>query len=151
MKKCFIILALVLVLMLAVAPALSSDAQAQDLDEILDYEITAEVNEDATVTLTYHIDWLVLDSTSEGPLSWVEIGIPNSHCLSSRGLSSAAAEVTAPYAGSYARVDLDREYEAGETAVIEFEIVQDYMYQVDMLAEGETSYVFTPGWFDNID
>ena len=150
MKKRFIILALVLVLMLAVAPALTPGAQAKDLDEILDYEITAEVNDDATVTLSYHIDWMVLDSTSEGPLSWVQIGIPNSHCLSCRGTSSAAAEITAPYGGSYARIDLDRDYEAGETAVIEFEIVQDYMYQVDLMAEGETAYVFTPGWFDDI-
>ena len=32
---------------------------AGDLDEILNYTVTAEVNEDATVTLTYHVEWKV--------------------------------------------------------------------------------------------
>ncbi|MBR6231286.1 MAG: hypothetical protein IKR00_05050 [Lachnospiraceae bacterium] len=37
---------------------------AADLDEIVNYEITVEPNEDATLTMTYHIDWKVLDSDS---------------------------------------------------------------------------------------
>ena len=50
-----------------------------DLDEILNYTITIDVNEDATLTMLYHIEWKVLDSTSEGPLEWVHIGVGNKH------------------------------------------------------------------------
>ena len=44
--------------------AVPHPAYAADLDEIENYEITADVSEDATVTLHYHIDWRVLDSDS---------------------------------------------------------------------------------------
>ena len=143
--KRLLILALGLLLLI---PLLSAGAEAADLDEILLYEITVDVNEDATLRMVYHIDWKVLDSDSEGPLSWVEIGIPNRHTLSMTGLSGAVRKISE--SGGYARVDLDREYYAGEVADIEFEIVQDYMYEVNRFSEGETVYEFTPGWFDSI-
>ena len=73
MKKTVVFLLLLTLLLLPMAAS-----AAGDLDEILNYTVTAEVNEDATVTLTYHVEWKVLDSSSEGPLSWVTIGIPNS-------------------------------------------------------------------------
>ena len=44
-------------LVIFAAGAVSVGAYAAPLDEILDYEIGAEVNQDATVTLTYHIEW----------------------------------------------------------------------------------------------
>ena len=65
-------------LMMAGAVTVNTYA-AGPLDEIVDYEIDATVNDDATVTLVYHIEWKVLDSDSEGPLSWVRVGIPNRH------------------------------------------------------------------------
>ena len=56
--------------------------EAKVLDEILSYEITADVLEDASVDLVYNISWKVLDSDSEGPLEWVQIGIPIIYCNS---------------------------------------------------------------------
>ncbi len=150
MKKRSLLPVLLLCLLL-VSPLFTATAQAAELDEILRYEITVDVNDDATLRMRYHIDWKVLDSTSEGPLSWVTIGIPNNHYLSMTALSPAVKEIRyASDGGSNVRVDLDREYHAGEVAQIEFEVVQDYMYQVDELTEGETVYRFTPGWFDDI-
>ena len=122
---------------------------AAALDEILRYEITVDVNEDGTLRMLYRIDWKVLDSDAEGPLSWVQIGIPNRNYISLEGRSPAVRKIS--YSSGYARVDLDRSYYAGEVAQIEFELVQDYMYQVDLLSEGETTYRFTPGWFDGIE
>ncbi len=120
-----------------------------DTDEILDYEITVEVNDDATLNLYYHIDWKVLDSGSGiGPLSWMKIGIPNSHVIESRGLSATVDHVSR--SGNYAEVYLDRNYYEGEVASVDFLVVQDYMYQVNKFTEGETVYSFTPGWFDDI-
>ncbi len=31
--------------------------------------------------ITYDIEWKVLDSTTEGPLTWVQIGTPNSNLI----------------------------------------------------------------------
>ena len=98
-------------------------AHAQDLDEILLYQVTVDVNEDATLHIVYHIDWKVLDSSSEGPLSWVTVGIPNPFCDNLRGLSDAVDDLYyTSSGGSCVRVDLDREYYAGDVAEIEFEL-----------------------------
>ena len=109
MKKAFVItLALLLVLLLPMAAS-----AAGDLDEILQYTVTAEVNQDATVTLTYHIEWKVLDSSSEGPLEWVTIGIPNGHYSDLTGLSGAVKTISySSSGGSSVRIDLDRKYYA---------------------------------------
>ena len=40
-------------------------ASAGDLDRIRYYEITVDVNEDATLNMVYKIDWEVLDSTTD--------------------------------------------------------------------------------------
>ena len=136
---------------LMLLPLMRLNAKAQALDEILLYEVTVDVNEDATLSIEYHIDWKVLDSTSEGPLEWATIGIPSGNYLSMTPLSSAVREISySSDGGSFARIDLDRSYYAGEVADIRFMLVQDYMYEVDRLTEGETVYCFTPGWFPDI-
>lgn len=145
MKKRFgFIFAVLAALMIFV----SVPVYAQATDEILDYEITVEVNEDATLNLYYHIDWQVLESDSVGPLTWMNIGIPNSHVVDSQALSDSITNLDID--GKYAKVYLDRNYYEGDVASVDFLIVQDYMYQVNKLREGETVYSFTPGWFDDI-
>ena len=145
MKKRFgFIFAVLAALMIFV----SVPVYAQATDEILDYEITVEVNEDATLNLYYHIDWQVLESDSVGPLTWMNIGIPNSHVVDSQALSDSITNLDID--GKYAKVYLDRSYYEGDVASVDFLIVQDYMYQVNKLREGETVYSFTPGWFDDI-
>ncbi|MBR6391205.1 MAG: zinc ribbon domain-containing protein [Lachnospiraceae bacterium] len=120
-----------------------------DTDEILNYTITVDVNDDATLNLNYHIDWKVLDSGSGiGPLTWMKIGIPNSHVISTKGLSSTVDHINR--SGNYVEVYLDRKYYEGDVASVDFLVIQDYMYQVNKFTEGETVYSFTPGWFDDI-
>ena len=119
-----------------------------DLDEILDYEITVDVNEDATLTMFYHIEWKVLDSKSEGPLEWVKIGIPNKHYVSYKAVSDTIDSIKYMYDnGTYLRIDLDRDYKEGEVVIFEFELHQDYMYEMNVPEEGKSQYAFTPGWF----
>ena len=137
------ILSLFVFVMLGAVPVMA------DTDEILNYTIMVDVNQDATLNLSYHIDWKVLDSGSGiGPLSWMKIGIPNSHVISAEGKSSTVDHINR--SGNYVEVYLDRDYYEGEVASVDFLVVQDYMYQVDKLKEGETVYSFTPGWFDDI-
>ena len=131
--------------------ALSVSAQAADLDEILNYEITVDVNQDGTLRMVYHIDWKVLDSDSEGPLSWVTVGIPNKHYVSYRSLSPTIRTIVYESSnGGSLRIDFDRKYYKDEVVSFEFELVQDYLYEMNLYTEGETVYEFTPGWFNDL-
>lgn len=144
----------VLTVLFAVVVFAASNKTAKasgNLDEIVDYEITVDVNQDGTLSMKYHIEWKVLDSDSEGPLTWVKVGIPNSHYLDYAPLSTTIKSMSVMSGGgTWLRIDLDRSYYKNETVVFEFSLQQDYMYQMNMLTEGETVYEFTPGWFNDI-
>lgn len=145
------LLAALIAVALALAMPFSAAWAAGDLDEIVDYRIAVDVNDDATLNMTYHIDWKVLDSTSEGPLTWVRVGIPNKHHGSLEALSSSIESIKYDSSGgSFARIDFDRAYYAGEVVSFDFKVVQDYMYQVGRDNQGEAVYEFTPAWFDDI-
>ena len=138
-------------LLAMVIPFLGAKAQAKDLDQIRDYEITVDVNKDGTLNMLYHIEWEVLDSTSEEPLTWVKIGIPNNKYVSMKKLTSNIKKIGYYSAsGSYARIDFDKSYRKGDIVKFEFQLVQDYVYQMNQFTEGETVYGFTPGWFNDI-
>jgi len=125
-------------------------AGAEALDEILLYDITVDVNQDGTLYMVYHIDWKVLNS-DDGGVSWVHIGIPNNRCSSYYGLTSNVTDVTMENnGGSVLRITFDREYMKNEVISFEFALVQDYMYEMNGVRDGETHYEFTPGWFNDI-
>ena len=148
MKKKHFALLLCLAL-LAVMLAVPTLADAPT-DEILNYEITAEVLDDGTVHLDYHIDWKVLRDDI-GALEWITVGIPNSEYVSYAACSDTISDIGFTYEnGSSLRIDFDRAYHAGEVVSFDFELVQDYLYKVDLFQDNMTSYVFTPGWFDEI-
>ena len=154
MKRVYIkgLAALFIFCMILCFPFMGMKAKAADLDEILNYTITVEVNPDATLHINYHVEWKVLDSLTEGPLTWVKIGIPNMHCTHLKALSENIRSI-AFYEdrGYFAKITLDRAYLAGEVVTFDFELTQDYMYQMNELTDGETVYHFTPGWFDDIN
>lgn len=123
---------------------------AGPLDEIKSYVVTVDVRRDGTMDIRYHVDWQVLDDTSEGPLTWVKIGIANSHADSIEAISPNIRKIGyLGEGGSYVRVDLDRAYNAGETVSFDFSLHQSYMYTLDNAA-GTCSYSFVPGWFEEI-
>ena len=144
MKK---IIRIALAALLLLLPAVSAKA-ADPLDEIKSYVVTVDMRQDGTMNIEYHLDWLVLDDTSEGPLTWVKIGIPNSNVDGVKGLSPNIADIRyVAEGGDYVRVQFDRAYHAEETVSFDFSIHQSYMYTLN----GNTcSYSFTPGWFDGI-
>lgn len=147
-RKLFALLLLVTLLCALCAAPVSA---SEPTDEILNYEITAEVLDDGTVDLQYHIDWKVLRDDI-GALEWITVGIPNSEYVRFRWYKdSTISDINySDDNGSCLRIDFDRAYHAGETVSFEFELVQDYMYQMDLFQEGQTAFVFTPGWFDEI-
>ena len=124
-----------------------TDAHASTpTDEILNYDITVDVNEDATLHITYDISWLVLDSDDAGPLTWVKIGIPNKRNISYEALSDNISSISlSDSGGSYANVYFEDSYYEDDIVEFRFSIDQDYMYQMNQPEEGYTVYAFTPG------
>lgn len=124
---------------------------AKDLDVIHEYDITADLTMSGKVRLRYRLDWEVLDHKTEGPLTWIKVGIPNSHVSDIKGLSDNI-RIIGYYNenGYFIRVDLDRAYKKGERLVIEFEMLQDNLFEEINNASGECVIGFTPGWFPDI-
>ena len=142
-KYMFLTLAALLLLCL---PAVGAEAEATD--EIKDFTVTVDVREDASLQMTYHIDWEVLDD-SIGQLEWIDLGVPNSHHENITPLSGTIDHIEDN--GSKLAIYLDRGYGEGETVSLDFSMDQDNMYQIDKYTEGETVYSFTPAWFDSMD
>lgn len=151
-RRSIAVLCLTLFAVLSLFLCAGTDTKASgDLDRIRDYEITVDVNPDGTLHMHYHIDWEVLDSDSEGPLSWVNVGVPNKHCSGWKALSPTIRELKfVDYNGTNMRIDFDREYYQGEIVSFDYELEQDYLYEMNRFTEGETVYEFTPAWFDDI-
>ena len=118
-------------------------------DEIEHFLITVDVQEDASLQMTYHIDWKVLDDQQYGPLDWVDIGLPNSNHSEVRALGGNIDHIEDK--GSSLAIYLDRSYYKDEVASFEFSFVQDHMYQIDRFVEGETVFMYTPAWFDGME
>lgn len=126
-----------------------NDTYAAILDEILDYQITCDVNQDATVTIQYDVSWKVLDDSSEGPLEWVQIGLPNNHVNSLVGNTDNIDSIEIKNSGgTYAVIYFDRAYYEDEVIDFSYTAEIDYMYQY-YPEEGLCEYRFTPGWFES--
>jgi len=140
-----------LIILFGILAMFPATAWAKTLDEIQDYEIRVNMRQDGTMDLNYYLEWTVLDDSSQGPLEWVKVGIPNKHVDELIAKSSSIKQIRYMYdGGSYVRLDLDKKYYEGETVKLSFSIHQSYMYTIDENAH-LCRYSFTPGWFDEID
>lgn len=124
--------------------AICKNCFATDLDEIVNYEVVVEPRmNDGSLDITYRITWRVLDSTSEGPLEWVQIGTPNANFDGVTALSNNIRSIS-QYNGSYVKIVFDRKYYAGDQITFKYKIHQSYMYKISW---GKCNYSFTPAWF----
>lgn len=121
----------------------------EPLDFIESYNITVDVNEDGSLNMNYNISWIVLDDKTEGPLSWVKIGIPNMYIKNLTPITSNIDKIKY-YSddGSFIKIDFDRKYYKNEKVNFEFSFTQERMYQ--LLENDLVYYNFVPGWFDEI-
>ena len=114
-----------------------------ELDEIVNYEITVDPRmNDGSLDIIYQITWKVLDSSQEGPLTWVDIGTPNENFDNLTVLSNNIK--TASKQGSYVRLYFTKAYKAGEEFTFKYKIHQSYMYKI---SGSKCKYKFTPAWF----
>lgn len=143
------ILSILFALLLIMLPSNKAFASSPT-DLIHNYVIMADINDDATVNLYYHLEWEVLESDGIGPVGWVTVGIPNSHYVFYEPMSENISGISYDGSGNI-RIDFDRDYYEGEIISFDFLVVQDYLYEMNVLTEGETVYYLTPGWFDEIE
>lgn len=118
------------------------------LDRIDKYEIKIDPRNDGTLDMHFEITWTVLNSSSEGPLEWVKIGIPNRYVSEIKKESSNIDKIEYDSDnGSYIRIDFDGKYYKGETITFAFSMHQSRIYKLN----GDyCEYGYRPGWFDEI-
>ena len=152
MKKLFgIIFTVILSFSLAFGYKLPAFASG-DTDVIHNYDITVDVNEDASLNVKYHIIWEVLESDSLGPVTWISLGIPSHSHLNINDYSENIDYITPNYSnGAFLEVYFKDSYYEGETIDFYVDITVYDLYIVNDLTEGETRFTFTPGWFDEIN
>lgn len=139
-KKCIL---LVVILFVALILGITGKSYAVDLDEIENYIVTVDPNEeDGTLYITYDITWRVLDSTQEGPLTWVRIGTANDYFDGLVGKTDNIKSITS--SGSYVRVDFTDSYYAGEVVKFKYSLHQTHVYSVK---NNQIVFEFTPAWF----
>ena len=145
-KKLFIFVALIVLVFMQTE--ITSFA-AGNLDEIEDYTITINVREDGTLDIKYEVKWKVLsDKKGSEPVTWVKVGIPNSHVDTIEAITDNIKE-TKYYSsgGDFVRVDFTEKYYEGKTFDFAFTIHQTHMY---LLEDNSIKYGFTAGWFEDI-
>lgn len=138
-----------ILLILAGILFLAQPVHSQGTDEIRDYAIDIQPQEDGSVVNSYAIDWCVI-SNSAGPLSWITLGMPNEN-YEIMGFSGDIASVI-PYNQDFdtmVRIDLPQEVYAGECVTLNIQIHQYGLAKLDE-GTGEIGFYFTPGWFNEV-
>lgn len=156
-------LAVLFCCLLTVLPAAAETTDAPyaeegDLDYIRNYTVTVDLREDGSADITYDIDWQVIGGEKTDYLSWVKIGLANSHVDELTPLTDTISDLQySDDGGSYAKVVFDRRYYApaiaaangGESEVqFAFSVHQSHLFTLN--DDGTANFAFTPGWFDDL-
>lgn len=147
MKKILVFITLLLSIIVTTS---SNNLKAYgDLDYIHEYIVQVNPRKDGTLDLQVYLKWEVIDSSSEGPLSWIRVGVPNCYVDEFRILSSSISKIDYMYdaGASVIRVDLNRNYHAGEIIEIKYAFHLSRMYH---LSSDLCVFDYSPGWFDEI-
>jgi len=149
MKKILKILLLIVILLSSVFVTKIKAFTTNPLDRIDKYEIIVNPRIDGTLDIEFNIEWTVLDSTTQGPLEWIKIGIPNYAADEFVKISNNIDKISyMPEFGSFIRIDLNEAYYENETVNIRFSYHQSKMY---FLTADKCSYHYIPGYFNEIE
>jgi len=109
---------------------------------IIKYNVTLTPKKDGTTRIEYYQKWVVTD----GHIPWITVGVANNdYDVVGSGLAAAHASPKNSGQESMVRLDLDRDYQPGETFEIQFTINQRHLFQK---ANDRYTISFTPGWYD---
>ena len=119
-----------------------------DIDRIELYEVKVDPRKDGTLDMEYHFIWRVLDDTTEGPLTWVQIGVANYYVDEFKPLTDNIKEMSY-YSndGSHIRIDFYDSYHKNDVVDFKFSFHQSRMYT---LKDNKCQYKFLNGYFDEI-
>jgi hypothetical protein len=108
---------------------------------IIDYKVSLAPHTDGIVTVDYYQKWQVTD----GDIPWITVGLPGSDY---RITGWSMAVKNASSSGDGVRLDLDKDYQSGQTFEVSFSISQNRLFWAD-----DTNYHldFTPGWYDRAE
>ena len=121
---------------------------SNDIDRINKYYITVEPRNDATLDITYDIEWEILDKNSTY-LDVVKIGVPNEHYDSIRVLTSNIAKIEKDKTNPAILLVYFRNPGDGLRKInFKFSIHQKNICTVN---NSIVRYSYTPGWFDEIE
>ena len=163
LRRLACVLTVLLCCLLTVLPAAAETADAPyaeegDLDYIRNYVVTVDLREDGSADITYDIDWQVIGGEKTDYLSWVKIGLANSHVDELTPLTDTISDLQySDDGGSYAKVVFARRYYApaiaaangGESEVqFAFSVHQSHLFTLN--DDGTANFTFTPGWFDDL-
>jgi hypothetical protein len=147
MKKFFTWVMLTVVMAVICLTALPMTASAAaPLDQIREYVITVDPQDDGTLFISYYLKWEVLDDKREGPLTYIEVGVPNKDHRINDYSSNVKTATSKTSGGAWVRLDLDRKYAAGEILEVRFSIWQNKL--IEREGDDKLMYSFIPGWFD---
>ena len=137
---------------------LAPHAEDGDMDYIRSYVVTVDLREDGSADITYDIDWQVIDGGVTDYLSWVKIGLANSHVEDLTPLTDTISDLQySDEGGSYAKVVFARRYYSPEVAAenggesnvqFAFSVHQSHLFTRN--DDGTANFTFTPGWFDDL-
>ena len=113
--------------------------------QISNYVVTLEPQGSGQVRMTYQQEWKVLS----GHIPWITVALANSD-YTVDSYSGAAARVSAANSGGFTgvRVDLDKDYQPGESFKVQFVVLQSNLLE-RLTSEKKWRIDFTPGWYDN--
>ena len=134
---------------LAMACLPLAGAQAAGTDDIKSYAIDIQPQQDASLVMTYAINWCVI-SNSAGPLTWIWLGMPAEQyeIVNSSG-DLASVRPDNQNFDYRIRIDLARQVSAGECVNFRVTIHQVGLAYLDS-ASNAISFQFTPGWFNDV-
>ncbi|MFC1656550.1 hypothetical protein ACFL14_01100 [Patescibacteria group bacterium] len=137
-KKLFIFL-LVVLTFFGICNAVRADTGTY---RILDYSVYLTPMSDGKVKMDYYQKW----SVESGHIPWTTVGLANSS-FEITGSDLNVREIRPANEGGWSgvRMELDKDYQPGETFEISFSILQNQLFYAD-----DESYRldFTPGWYD---
>lgn len=133
-------------------------AEGGDMDYIRSYVVTVDLREDGSADITYDIDWQVLAGDATEYLSWVKIGLANSHVDELTPLTDTIADLQySDDGGSYAKVVLAHRYysptvaaQNGGSSDVQFAFSVHQSHLFTRNDDGTANFTFTPGWFDDL-
>ena len=148
-----------LLLLLALALAVPAAADEGDYDRIDNYVVTVDPRQDGSADITYEVDWSVIGGEQSDYLSWVKIGLANSHADEFTILTpDTVSQIDyLEDGGSYARLVFQKRYYAPDVAAAKnassqvhfaFRVHQSHLFSLN--DDSTASFEFTPGWFDDL-